>query len=52
MLNIPGMILDMMKLADFFGGMPKCVGIFLGLKSGLGLYPCSRQTSEHPLYRL
>ena len=36
----------MMKFAGIFWGMPKFVGIFGGLKSGLRPSPCSRQKSE------
>ena len=37
-----------MKFAAIFLGMPKCVGSFWGLKSGLRPSPCSRQKSECP----
>ena len=39
----------MIKFAGIFLGMPKFVGIFWGLKSGLRPSPCSRQKSEYPL---
>ena len=38
----------MVKFAGTFLGMPKCVGIFVGLKSGLRPSPCSRQKTEYP----
>ena len=35
------------EIGTYFSGMPKYVGIFGGLKSGLRPSPCSRQKSEY-----
>ena len=37
-----------MEICRYFWGMPKFVGTFGGLKSGLRPSPCSRQKSRYP----